>query len=105
VDHHFIYLTPHADEHQEKLQSYYKMAEEDLEEITKEWLMDLLVVADLEDISDINSPKDAQDIPRPSRTKKTKKLEEVQDVDRRSVRTTSDTPDQGGNGKDLEEDK
>jgi hypothetical protein len=34
--HHFIYLTPRADEHQEQLQSHYKLTEEDLEEITKE---------------------------------------------------------------------
>jgi hypothetical protein len=32
-----------------------------------------------------------------------KKPKEVQDVDSRSVRTTSVTPDQGGNGEDLEE--
>jgi hypothetical protein len=43
VDHHFIYLTPHVDEHQEQLQSYYKLTEEDLEEVTKEWSTNLLV--------------------------------------------------------------
>jgi hypothetical protein len=32
-----------------------------------------------------------------------KNPKEVQDVDSRSVRTTSITPDQGGNGEDLEE--
>jgi hypothetical protein len=46
VDCHFIYLTPRIDEHQEQLQSHYKMTEEDLEEITKEWSVDLLVSAD-----------------------------------------------------------
>jgi hypothetical protein len=77
VDCHFIYLTPHADEHQEQLQSHYKLIEEDLEEITKEWLVDLLVAADIADISDINSPEAAQDTPGPSKTKKMKKPEEV----------------------------
>jgi hypothetical protein len=31
MDRHFIYRTPRADEHQEQLQSYYKLTEEDLE--------------------------------------------------------------------------
>jgi hypothetical protein len=39
VDRHFIYITPRADEHHQQLHSYYKLTEEDLEEITKEWLM------------------------------------------------------------------
>jgi hypothetical protein len=66
VDHHFIYLTPCDDEHQEQLQSYYKSTEEDLEEITKEWSEVLLVPVDLVDISDIDSPEAAQDTPGPS---------------------------------------
>jgi hypothetical protein len=103
TDHHFIYLTPHANEHQDELQSYYKLAEEDLEEITKEWSVDLLVAVDPTDISDINNLKAAQDTPGPSKTRKTKKPKEVQDVDSRSVRMDSITPDQGGNGEDLEE--
>jgi hypothetical protein len=106
ADRHFIYLTARADEHKEQLQSYYKLTEEDLEEITKEWSVDLLVSADPTEMSDIDSPEAAQDTPGPSKTKKTKKTkkdEEVQDVDSLSVRTTSITPDQGGNGEDLEE--
>jgi hypothetical protein len=57
-------------------------------------------------MSDIDSPEAAQNTPGPSKTKKTKqtkKDEEIQDVDNRSVRTTSITPEQGGNGEDLEE--
>ena len=57
VDRHFIYLTPRVDEHQEQLQSYYKLTEEDLEEITKEWLAGLLIAVDPMDISDISSPE------------------------------------------------
>jgi len=36
VDRHFIYITACGDEHKEELQSYYKLIEEDMEEITKE---------------------------------------------------------------------
>jgi hypothetical protein len=57
ADRHFIYLTPRTYEHHEQLQSYYKLTKEDLEEITKEWLVDLLVVEDPVDISDINIPE------------------------------------------------
>jgi hypothetical protein len=80
VDRHFIYLTPRADEQEEQLQSYYKMIEEDLEEITNEWLVDLLVSVDPAEMSNINSPGTAQDTPRPIKAKKenmTKKTEEV----------------------------
>ena len=99
ADHHFIYLTPRADEHQEHLQSYYKLTEEDLEEITKEWSVDLLVSADPAKILDIDNPEAVQDTPGPSRTKKTKEMkkpEEVQDIDSRSVRTNSITLDEEG---------
>jgi hypothetical protein len=37
IDRHFIYITARADEHKEELQSYYKLTEEDIEEITKDW--------------------------------------------------------------------
>jgi hypothetical protein len=36
VDRHFIYITVFLDEHKEEIQSYYKLTEEDLEEITKD---------------------------------------------------------------------
>jgi hypothetical protein len=106
VDHHFIYITARADEHKEQLQSYYKMTEEYLEEITKEWSMDLLVSADPIEMFDIDSPEVAQDTPEPSKTKKTKKtkkVEEVQDINNLSMRMDSITPNQGGDGEDLEE--
>jgi hypothetical protein len=41
VDWHFIYITTQTNEHKEELQSYYKLTEEDLEEITKDWSEDL----------------------------------------------------------------
>jgi hypothetical protein len=34
---HFIYITAHGYKHKEEIQSYYKLIEEDMEEITKEW--------------------------------------------------------------------
>jgi hypothetical protein len=80
MEHHFIYLTPCTDEHQEQLQSYYKLTEEDLEEITRKWSVDLLVLVDPIEMSDIDNPKTTQDTPRPNKTKKekmTKKTEEV----------------------------
>jgi hypothetical protein len=56
VDCHFIYLTPRIDEHQEQLQSYYKMTKKDLEDITKDWSVNLLVSVDPAEMSEINSP-------------------------------------------------
>jgi hypothetical protein len=46
IDRHFIYITAHADEHKEELQSYYKLTEEDLEEITKDWSTKILIPTD-----------------------------------------------------------
>jgi hypothetical protein len=74
ADYHFIYIIVHTDEHKKKLQSYYKLTEEDLEEITKDWSTDLLILADPTEISYIDGPKTAQDTPG---LRKTKKAEEV----------------------------
>jgi hypothetical protein len=38
ADRHFIYIIVHAYEIKEELHSYYNLIEEDLEEITKDWL-------------------------------------------------------------------
>jgi hypothetical protein len=43
ADRHFIYITACADEHKQQIHSYYKLTEEDLEDITKEWSADLLI--------------------------------------------------------------
>jgi uncharacterized HAD superfamily protein len=51
VDQHFIYITARSDEHKKQLQSYYKIVEEDLEEISKEWSTDLLIPTDPAEIS------------------------------------------------------
>ena len=72
--------------------------EEDLEEITKDWSMDLLIPVDPTDISDIDSPETMWDTLGPSRTKK---IEEVQDLDSASVKTASISPEKGGDGEEL----
>jgi hypothetical protein len=46
VDRHFIYINARGDKHKEELQSYYKLTEEDKEEITKEWPVYFLVLVD-----------------------------------------------------------
>ena len=56
TDQHFIYITTRAEKHKKQLQSYYKPTEEDLEEITKDWLADLLIPENPTEISDIDSP-------------------------------------------------
>jgi hypothetical protein len=45
--------------------------EDDLEEINKEWSVDLLVPANPVKISDVDSLEEAHNIPGPSKTKKT----------------------------------
>jgi hypothetical protein len=100
ADRHFIYITVCVDEHKQQLQSYYKLKEKDLEEITKDWSLDLLIPADPAEISNIDSPKTVQDTPGPSRTKKT---EEVQELGSASVKNTSISPYQGGDGEDLDD--
>jgi hypothetical protein len=55
ADSHFIYITVRVDGHKEQLQYYYKLTKDDLEEITKEWSVDLLVPADPMEMSDVDS--------------------------------------------------
>jgi hypothetical protein len=52
----FIYIIAHTDGNKQQLQSYYKLMEDDLEEITKEWSMNLLIPADPAEVSYIDSP-------------------------------------------------
>jgi transcription initiation factor IIE alpha subunit len=58
-DRHFIYITTRRDKNKEELQSYYKLNDEDMEEITKEWPIELLVSVEDAELSDpdiIGSP-------------------------------------------------
>jgi hypothetical protein len=74
------------DEKKKQLQSYYKLMEEDLEDITKEWSADLLIPIKPAEISDIDSLEAVQDTLGPSKTKKT---DEVQYLSSASVKTAS----------------
>jgi hypothetical protein len=100
ADKHFLYITVCTDEHKQQLQSYYKLTEEDPEEITMEWLVDLPVPADPAEISDVDSPENVQDIPGPSMRQK---ISEVKDLSSASVKTASIMLEQEGDGEELEE--
>ena len=89
----------HADENKQQLQSYYKLTEEDLEEITKEWLVDLLIPTDPTKLSDIDNPEVVHNTPASS---KTKKNEEAQDVSSTSVKTASISSEKGGDGGEID---
>ena len=104
----FIYITTRRDEHKEELQSYYKLIEEDMEEITKEWPVEFLIPVDQAELSDpdlIGSPmvtREEYDEPSSSRRKK---KEEVQKMNNASKKTSLDSPGGGGDDEvDKEED-
>jgi hypothetical protein len=77
TDRHFIYITAQADKQKEEIQSYYKLREKDLEEITKDWSANLLITADPANMFDPETDSSEathkeHDTPRPNRRKKTK---------------------------------
>jgi hypothetical protein len=74
------------------------LTEEDLEQITKEWSVDLLVAVDTTKMSDVESLEAMLDTPGPRNTKKD---DEIQDIHSTSTKTTSISPVQGGDGKEL----
>jgi hypothetical protein len=74
------------------------LIEDDLEQITKEWLADLLVSADPAEMFDMDSSEAMPETVGPS---KTKKDDEIQDVHSTSTKTTSISPAQGGDGEEL----
>jgi hypothetical protein len=90
----FISLA-RADENKEEIQYYYKLTEEDMEEITKEWPAKFLIPVDQAELSDpdlIGSPvvtREEYDAPSSSRRKK---KEEVQELNNASEETSSDSP-------------
>jgi hypothetical protein len=73
--------------------------EYDLEDITKEWSVDLLVLADPMEMSDVDSSEIALDTVRPSKIKNTK---EVHDIDSASMKTASISVEEGGDGEELD---
>jgi hypothetical protein len=98
ADRHFTYIMARTDEHKQQLQSYYKLTEDDLEEITKEWSTDLLVAVDPTEMSDVDSPEAMPDTPGP---RKTKKDVEVQDIHNTSMKTASLSLAKGGDEEEL----
>jgi hypothetical protein len=83
ADRHFIYITACIDKSKEELQSYYKLTEEDLEEITKEWPAKFLIPVDHAELSDldlIGSPvvtREEYDAPNSSRKKNKEYVKEI----------------------------
>jgi hypothetical protein len=59
TDPHFIYITARGDENKEESKSYYKLMDDDMEKITKEWPEEFLVPIDDTELSNtktIGSP-------------------------------------------------
>jgi hypothetical protein len=84
ADPHFIYITACRDESKEELQSYYKMTDEDMEQIMKEWPEEFqtpVVDVELSDADIIGSPLVTWfEHAGQSSVKKKKKKEEVQNI-------------------------
>jgi hypothetical protein len=82
---HFIYIIARADEHKEQLQSYYKLTKEDLEEITMDWSIDLLIPADPTEMFDpelenLETTHKEQDTPGTSRREKTEEVQHLSNI-------------------------
>jgi hypothetical protein len=74
------------------------LTEDDLEDITKEWLVDLLVAADPIEMSDVDSPEAMSDTPG---SRKPKKDVEIQDIHSTSTNTSSLSHAKGGDEEEL----
>jgi hypothetical protein len=109
TDKHFIYIIVHGDEHKEEILSYYKLVEEDMEEITKEWLAEFLEPVDQAELSDPNLIGSlvftCEEYDAPDNSRK-KKKEEVHELSSASKETTLDSLEGGGGDEvDKEEDE
>jgi hypothetical protein len=102
TDRNFICITAHRDEHKEEIQSYYKLTEEYMEEMTNEWHIEFLVLAKQKKLSDpdlIESPiVTREEYDGPSSSKK-KKKEEVHKMNNASEETMPYSPEGGGGDK------
>jgi hypothetical protein len=99
ADRHFIYNNVHGDEHKEELQSYYKIIEEDLEEIIKEWPVELLILVDQAELSDpdlIGSPVVTHEEYGAPNSSRKKRKEDVQEINNASEKIASNSPSRGG---------
>jgi hypothetical protein len=74
------------------------LTENDLEDITKEWSVDLLVPVDPAEMFDVDSPKTMYNTPGQSNMKK---YDKVHDVHSTSVKTTSISAKQGDDGGEI----
>jgi hypothetical protein len=86
IDPHIIYISTRRDEHQEELQSYYKLTDEDMEQITKKCPKEFhvpIIDAELSDTDTIVRPivTQVEHVRQSSGTKKQKKWDEVQDIE------------------------
>jgi hypothetical protein len=77
---------------------YYKITQEDLEEITKDWSTDLLIPTNLAKMSEpeLDSSEAAPKEHETPRTRKRKNTKEVLDLSSASEKTASISPSQGG---------
>jgi hypothetical protein len=86
-DLYFIYInTVRRDENQEDLQSHYKLTDEDMDQITKEWPDEFLVPIFDEKLSDTDTIGSCivtqfKHVGKSNGVKKNKNQEEVQDVE------------------------
>jgi len=85
------------------------LTDEDMEEITKEWLAKFLVLVEDTELSDpnlIESPVITRtEYDGPSSAKRKKKKEEVQKINNASKETTSNSPRGGGGDKVNQEEE
>jgi hypothetical protein len=88
------------DENKEELQYYYKLTEEDMEEITKEWSAKFLVLVGNAELFDPDLIRihvvTKIEWDGLSNAKKKKKKEEVQEINNASEETGPDSPGEGG---------
>jgi hypothetical protein len=103
ADRHFIYITARGDEQKEDIHSYYNLAEEDIEEIIKEWPAEFLVPVNQAELSDpdlIRSPVVTQEEYDAPTSSKKKKKEEVQEL-----KNASDSLEGGGGDEVYKEEE
>jgi len=100
VDQNFTYIIARSDDSKEELHSYYNLTDKDLEEITKDWHVDLLIPVDPTELFDPELIESSEATPEEHDTPRTntrKKIEEVQNLSSASKETTSESPGGGGN--------
>jgi hypothetical protein len=113
ADRHFIYIIAHRDESKDELQSYYKLTDKYMEDITKEWSADFLVPvedAELFDPDIIESLLVTQvEHDGQNSAKKKKKKEEVQNIETDEEDNTSEESrhdsSEGGGGDEVNQEE